>query len=89
MQPLNSGDEVVLEVEDAQVAAELVDQLDALYALLVQRDLLQRLQAAVVVFGTPNEQLLRNWCHSTAQSCSQQGGEGGCGICRVTVVVDQ
>ena len=76
-------------VEGAAGAIEQAGNAVLLGLRLVHVALLQRLQAAVVVFGTPNEQLLRNWCHSTAQSCSQQVGEGGCGICRVTVVVDQ
>ncbi len=55
VEPLDLADEVVLEVQDAQVAAQLVQQLDALDALLVQRNLLQRRQPAVVVLGAPDQ----------------------------------
>ena len=60
VQLLNPADEVVLQVEDAQMAAQLVDQLDALDALLVQSNLLQRRQAAVVVLRPAHEELLRD-----------------------------
>jgi hypothetical protein len=51
VQVLNLGDQVVLEVEDAQPRAQLAQQLDALDVLLVERNLLQRRQQALVVLG--------------------------------------
>lgn len=45
------------------MAAQLVEQLNALDALLVQRNLLQAAQAAVVVLGAPHEQGLRDGRH--------------------------
>lgn len=50
MQVLNLPDQVVLQVQDAQVPADVAEQLNALDALLVERHLLQRSNHALVVF---------------------------------------
>jgi hypothetical protein len=57
VQVFNLADEVVLQVEDAEVPAGLVDQLDALDALLVERDLAQGDGRAVVMLGAAAQQV--------------------------------
>lgn len=57
----DSGDEVVLQVEDPQLPAPPVHMLDPLDVLLVQRNLLQGEDLTVVVLGPPPDQLLCDW----------------------------
>lgn len=62
------GDEVVLQVEDPQLPAPPVHVFDPLDVLLVQRNLLQGEDLAVVVLGPPTDQLLCDWMGATWRS---------------------
>lgn len=58
------GDEVALQVEDPQVSAPPVDVLHPLDVLLVQRNLLQGEDLALVVLGPLADQVLCDWMGS-------------------------
>lgn len=63
----NSGNEVVLQVEDPQVSAPPVDVLDPLDVLLMQRNFLQGEDLTLVVFGPPANHFLCDWTDTDTQ----------------------